>query len=173
MFYNDIRALRLIFHLFYSIFRLFWQSLIKLRTVRKRFLAIAGLRVRRVCRNRQSGNYFFILFFGEESSCLLIVGDFEDPSVVGVIVDELRVRFQFLVDIGNLSLHGGVDISCDFHALYHCSRVVCVKALAHAGQLEVSDLAELLLGVVGDADSGYLLLGNILDPLVTLGEVFC
>jgi hypothetical protein len=114
-----------------------------------------------------------ILIFGEESKCLFIVGDFEDPSVVGVIVDELRVRFQFLVDIGNLSLHGGVDISCDFHALYHCSRVVCVKALAHAGQLEVSDLAELLLGVVGDADSGYLLLGNILDPLVTLGEVFC
>lgn len=126
MFYNDIRALRLIFHLFYSIFRLFWQSLIKLRTVRKRFLAIAGLRVRRVCRNRQSGNYFFILFFGEESSCLLIVGDFEDPSVVGVIVDELRVGFQFLVDIGNLSIHGGVDISCDLHALYHCSRVVRV-----------------------------------------------
>ena len=78
---------------------------------------------------------------------------------------------ELLVHVGDLAVHGSVDVSGDLHALHHCCRVVGLELLVHAGELEVGDLTELLLGVVGDAHSGYLLLRQVLDPLVTFGEV--
>ena len=35
----------------------------------------------------------------------------------------------------------------------------------------MGDLTKLLLGVIGDANSSHFLLGDVLDPLVTFGEV--
>lgn len=71
----------------------------------------------------------------------------------------------------HLAGHWRVDIRCDLDALDdHCA-VLGVEGLADGGELDVDDLSELLLRVVGDADPRPLRLWEVIDPLVTLGEL--
>lgn len=81
----------------------------------------------------------------------------------------MGISLGVLVDGSDLASHRGVDIGCDLDALDHDSRIVTLEALSDGGHLEMDDLSELLLGIVGDAHTGHLAVGVVLDPLVTLG----
>lgn len=83
----------------------------------------------------------------------------------------MRVAFKILVHVGDLTIDRSVDIASNLDALHHCRRVISLELFIYTWKLEVGDLAELLLGIIGDADSGNFLLGDVLDPLVTFGEV--
>lgn len=81
----------------------------------------------------------------------------------------MGVSLGVLVDGSDLASHGRIDIGCDLDTLNHDSRIVALEALSDGGHFEMDDLSELLLGIVGDANTGHLAVGVVLDPLVTLG----
>jgi hypothetical protein len=104
---------------------------------------------------------------GEEVS-LVRDAELDDPAVaVGVFVDLLGAVIEGLVDLDDLAADRGVDVRDGLDGLDGAEGVSGVEGGARFGELDEDDVAELILGVVGDADGGGVVLGA--DPFVALG----
>ena len=86
-----------------------------------------------------------------------------------MLINERRVLLDVAVDPQNLARNGRVDISCYLDALDYDCALGLFEGLAHRRELDVDNLTQLLLRVVGDADFGHLLPWAEFDPLVAFG----
>jgi hypothetical protein len=100
--------------------------------------------------------------------------DLSDPAaavrvVLGNLVDGARLLLQNNVDRGDYARDGSVDIGSTLDRLDGTDRVASLDLLALVRQLDVDDIAQLLSGVLADADDARLLVSREIDPLVLLG----
>ena len=93
----------------------------------------------------------------------------EDPAVlIGALVDRLRRIGKCHVDVHHLTGQGGVDVGRRLHGLDHGKRLAGIHLPPDLGGLDIDDVAQGLLGMVGDADGGGAVAMD-LHPLVGLG----
>src|SRR5262245_34346906 len=94
----------------------------------------------------------------------------EPAPAVRVAVDQFGGRVQGLVDRGHLAVDGRVEVADRLGRLQLTAGGTGGDRLADRRQGDVDDVAELVLGVVGDADpNGSVGLAGRADPLVLLG----
>src|SRR5690348_2547893 len=94
----------------------------------------------------------------------------EQPAVaVRILIDGFRLVGQRLVDRHHFTADRRVDIRRGFHRFHHRAAVAGLHPVADVWQLDVHEIAEQTLGMVGNADA-YL--ARIFDarPLVRLLE---
>src|SRR3954447_12706878 len=94
----------------------------------------------------------------------------QPATTVRIAIDQLGGRVEALVDGHHLTLDGCVDVADRLGGLELTAGPTGRDRLADSGQGHVHDVAELVLGVVGDPDpDGPLGLAGAADPLVLLG----
>src|SRR6266480_7877016 len=82
---------------------------------------------------------------------LAVKVELEYPALaVRVGVDELRLGRELLVDGGDASRHGRVQVARGLHRLDHAEAFSRRELAARAGQLQKDDVAKLRLREVGD-----------------------
>ena len=95
--------------------------------------------------------------------------ELEEPALAfGAAIDQRRIVDQGLVDLDHLACERGVDLARGLHALDHARLVALAEGGADLGQLDEHHVAQLLLGMVGDADRDDVAIDP--HPLVLLGE---
>ena len=115
----------------------------------------------------QSTINFLFVFLGCQSVLgFLVVLDFEEPGVFGLIVDEGGIFLNLAIDCHNLSCNGTVDISCQFDTLDHQGALSNLHLFANGREFNMNDLSELLLGIVSDANFSSTIFSGDIDPLV-------
>lgn len=70
--------------------------------------------------------------------------------------------------MGDLAADRGVDVAGALDGLDGADGVALVGPFARGGKLDVDDVAQLLGGVLGDADDACLAVGGEVDPLMVL-----
>lgn len=105
---------------------------------------------------------------------LLVDLDLCDPAaavgvVLGDLVDGAGLLLEAGVDLGDLAGDGGVDVGGALDGLDGADGIALGDGGALLGELDVDDVAQLLGGVLGNADDARLLVGVEVDPLVVLG----
>src|SRR5476651_375628 len=93
--------------------------------------------------------------------------DHDHPAVMRVLVDRLRLVLERRVDLEDLAGDRRVEFGDRLHRFDRAEGLPLLHLRPDLGQLDIDDVAELLLGVVGDADAA--LVGREVDPLVVLG----
>src|SRR5690606_17482395 len=83
-------------------------------------------------------------------------------------VDGFGLGVEVLVDGDHLSGHRGVDVRGGLHRFDHRDLFTLGDAAADRRQFDEHDVAELILGEVGDAD-GHATVALHAGPLVALG----
>lgn len=79
--------------------------------------------------------------------------DLHEPSFARRgLVDQAGVIRKILVDLGHLTRNWVVHVRRRFDGLNGSKLLLTTKAIAHLGQIYVHDVAEAVLGKVGDAD---------------------
>lgn len=101
----------------------------------------------------------------------LNLGDPATPVrvVLSDLVDGARLLLQEHVDLGDLARDSGVDVGSALDRLDGTNGVASLHLLALFRQLDVDDVAQLLGGVLADAQDARLLIRSEIDPLVLLG----
>ena len=116
--------------------------------------------------------------FGDE---LLIVGgreqrvqfsrifqrDLDHPGAVRIFIDLFRRRRQFAVHFGHRAGNRRVQIGDRLHRFHRAKSLAGGDLGAGLGQIDENDVAQRILSIAGDADSGILAVG--FDPLVLFG----
>src|ERR1041385_6632771 len=74
------------------------------------------------------------------------------PRAVGIAVHERRIAFERRVHFGDRAGHRRVQIRHGFHRLDRAEHVPPPERRAYLGEVDVDDVAELSLRVIGDAD---------------------
>src|SRR6266851_4782912 len=126
----------------------------------------------------KSGTVFFglfagllsVLFGGQQLVDFGGVGrtNFDDPaSFVRIVVDALRLVDQVGVDFDDFARDRRVQVRGCFHRLDDSEGLARLDLVAHFGQLDIDNVAQLVLGEGGDADHVQLAVG--FDPLVLGG----
>jgi hypothetical protein len=100
--------------------------------------------------------------------------DLGDPAaavrvVLGDLVDGAGLLLQHQVDLSDLARNRGVDVGGALDGLDGANGVAGQDVLALLRQLDVDDIAQLLGGVLADAQDARLLVRGEVDPLVLLG----
>src|SRR2546421_10709714 len=75
---------------------------------------------------------------------------------------------QFLIDVGDFAAHRTVEIGRRLDRLDDAQPAANIELLAKRRQLEIDDVAQLRLGVLGYPYGGRVTI--LLDPLVALAE---
>src|SRR6267143_3056609 len=88
---------------------------------------------------------------------------------VGIAIDERRVALERLVHLGYRAGERRVQLRHRLHRLDRAEHVAACQHGADLGQVHVHHIAELALGVVGDADLHDGLIARLLDVLMVLG----
>src|SRR5712691_5018623 len=112
-----------------------------------------------------------VLLGGQQQVDLGGVGsaNLDDPAgFVRIVVDALGLVHQLGVDGDHFTRDGRVQVRCRFYRLDDPEGLARLDLVADFGQLDIHDVAQLVLGERGDADHELLAVG--LDPLV-LGRV--
>jgi hypothetical protein len=89
--------------------------------------------------------------------------------VLGDLVDGAGLLLQHQVDLSDLARDRGVDVGGALDGLDGANGVAGLDVLALLRQLDVDDIAQLLGGVLADAQDARLLVRGEVDPLVLLG----
>src|SRR5579859_5856288 len=90
--------------------------------------------------------------------------DFDHPaSLIWIVVDALRLINQTAVDLDDFAGDRGVQIGRRLDRFDHAELLAGLDLVAHLGQLDVHDVAQLVLGKGRDAHHVVLTVG--LDPL--------
>jgi hypothetical protein len=71
-------------------------------------------------------------------------------------VDERGVAFQRAVDLDDFARNGGVDFARRFHALDNARLSAAFHLRANFGQLDIDNIAQRLLRVIGHANDGNI-----------------
>ena len=87
---------------------------------------------------------------------------------VGIGIDQCRLLVESLVDGDDLAANGGEELRYRLHGLDGPEHVVLAEGGPDLGQLDIYDIAELALRVVGDADLDGAVL-RLADVLMFLG----
>ena len=90
------------------------------------------------------------------------------PSPIGVAVDQAGIFDDRLVDFGNLAGHRGVDVARRLGAFDRGAGFAFGDLAGRLGQLDEDDVAERLLRVVGDADRECAVIFQA-DPFMVAG----
>src|SRR5256884_1777107 len=91
----------------------------------------------------------------------------DHPSrAVGIAVHERRIAFEGRVHFGDRARHRRVQLRHGLHRLDGAEYVPSPEGRAHLGEVDVDDVAELSLGVVGDADMHDRTLARTFDVLM-------
>jgi hypothetical protein len=114
-------------------------------------------------------DFFFVLLSRQSVLGLLVIFNFEEPGIFCLIVDESGVFLDLVIDGDDFSSKRGVHISCQFDALDHKRALSDFYFLADAWELNMNDFSELLLSIVGDADSCCTFSFDKLHPLMSFG----
>src|SRR2546430_596893 len=88
---------------------------------------------------------------------------------VGVAVHEGRVTFQRRVDLGDRAGEGGKELRDGLHRFDRPEHVHARQRRPDLGEVDVHDVAQLALGIIGDADLHDRLVVGLLDVLVLFG----
>ena len=88
----------------------------------------------------------------------------DHPAAVGILVDGFRLVLERRVHLDDFAGHRRVELGHGLHRLDRAERLPLLQLRADLRQLDVHDVAELLLRVVGDADLAAV--AGELDPLV-------
>lgn len=105
---------------------------------------------------------------------LLVNLDLDDPAAaVAVIlrnlVDDGGLLLEADVALDDLAADRGVDVAGALDGLDGADGVTLVDEVAGGlGELDVDNVAELLGGVLGDANGGALAVGGEVNPLVVV-----
>jgi hypothetical protein len=81
-----------------------------------------------------------------------------------IVVDILRLVHQGAVDLHHFARDGGVQIGRGFHRFDDAELCAGLDVIPHFGQLDIHDVAQLILGKRGDAHDVEFAVG--FDPLV-------
>jgi hypothetical protein len=94
--------------------------------------------------------------------------ELEEPALAGgVLVDGSRRCLEGAVGLDHVAGYGRIDLAGRLDALDHRRLVALGDGLPDIGQFHIDHVAELLLGVVGDADDPGIALDA--DVFVVLG----
>lgn len=106
---------------------------------------------------------------------LLVDLDLDDPAaaiaiVLGDLVDGGGLLLQQHIALDDLALDGGVDVAGRLDGLDGANGVTGLDKVARGlWELDVDNVAELVGGVLGDANGGGFAVGGEVDPFVVLG----
>ena len=94
------------------------------------------------------------------------IGEFhlDDPRAVRVRVDLVGFVFQLLIDRGHLAADGRIEIADGLHAFHRAECGIGGYRVTHLGRVDVDDVAQRVLRVVGDADAADVAFDR--DPFV-------
>ena len=106
----------------------------------------------------------FLIGFGVQQPVKLGgVGNFnfEKPAAaLRLGIDQSRGIFEGFVDRRNLAVDGGIYLGRRFHRFDHRCLVALAERRAYLGQLDKHHVAQLFLGIAGDADPGDVALDD-------------
>src|SRR6266568_1041541 len=68
------------------------------------------------------------------------------PRFVRVVVDALGLIDQFTIDLDDVARDWGIQIRCRLDGFDHSELHTCLDVIAHFGELDVHDVAQLVLG---------------------------
>eukprot|EP01022_Parablepharisma_sp_SALTPOND_P010603 TRINITY_DN14375_c0_g1_i1.p1 TRINITY_DN14375_c0_g1~~TRINITY_DN14375_c0_g1_i1.p1 ORF type:complete len:340 (+),score=68.33 TRINITY_DN14375_c0_g1_i1:188-1207(+) len=94
----------------------------------------------------------------------------DQPSrAIAILVDQLGLVFQGAVHLGHHPAQGSIDVRRGLDRLHHAHLAHLFHLCLGLGQFHVGDVAQLVLGIVGEAHHGQIALQRY--PLVLLGVV--
>src|SRR5262245_48889050 len=94
--------------------------------------------------------------------------DLEEPGLaLRILIDERRLGGGLRVDLDHLAGNGGKHIAGGLDAFHHSHRIALLGLATGLRHLHEDDVAQLRLGVLGDADGTNPVLDA--DPFVVLG----
>ena len=114
-------------------------------------------------------DFFFVLLSRQSVLGLLVIFNFKEPGIFCLIVDQSGVFLDLFIDGDDFSSKRGVHVSCQFDTLDHKRTLPDFYFLADAWELNMNDFSQLLLSIVGDADSCCTFSFDKLNPLMTFG----
>lgn len=110
----------------------------------------------------------FVLRLGQKFFAAGDLANLEQPGFIGGFVDHLRRVEHGFVDGGDGTRHGREDVRDGLDALDVGDRCADLGLVALGREVHKYEIAELLLGVVGQADLRGLIVGKE-DPFVAFG----
>lgn len=112
----------------------------------------------------------FILIKIKETFWLTSIIDLEQPTFFGLLVNQSWILFNFFIDGRNFPSDRSIHISCNFDTLNDSCTCVLFILRSHMRKLNMNDLPELILSMIGYSYSSSFAFREELYPLVAFGK---